>query len=148
MADSLSGKTPFPIFDTQIAAQVCGYGESPSYESLVNSILKLELDKSCRFTNWSNRPLNPKQLEYALSDVTHLVHIYEYFKQELQKSGRESWFQDEIDTLCDPQTYYVNPEDAWQKIKHRSHNARFLTVLRELAAWREKRAQLKNTPRQ
>ena len=144
----LTGKTPFPIFDTQIAAQVCGYGESPSYESLVNSILKLELDKSCRFTNWSSRPLNPKQLEYALSDVTHLVHIYDYFKQELQKSGRESWFQDEINTLCDPQTYYVNPEDAWQKIKHRSHNARFLTVLRELAAWREKRAQLKNTPRQ
>lgn len=144
----LTGKIPSPIFDTQIAAQVCGFGESPSYESLVNAILKIELDKTCRFTNWSNRPLNNKQLEYALSDVTHLVQIYEYFKQELQKTGRETWIEEEVAVLSNPKTYEINPDDAWQKIKHRSHNARFLTILKELAAWREKRAQLKNTPRQ
>lgn len=145
---NLTGKIPASVFDTQIAAQVCGYGESASYESLVKGILHLDLDKSCRFSNWSNRPLDHKQLEYALCDVTHLVHIYEYLKQELEKSGRESWFQDEVAVLCNKETYYVEPYEAWQKIKHRSHNSYFLTVLRELAAWREIRAQSRNTPRQ
>lgn len=145
---NLTGKIPVSVFDTQIAAQVCGYGESASYESLVKGILHLDIDKSCRFSNWSNRPLDHKQLEYALCDVTHLVHIYEYFKNELEKSGRESWFKDEVTFLCSKDTYYVEPYEAWQKIKHRSHNSYFLTVLRELAAWREIRAQSKNTPRQ
>lgn len=144
----LTGKTPANIFDTQIAAQVCGFGEAIGYESLVKTILKTELDKSCRFTNWSSRPLDQRQLKYALCDVTHLVNLYIYFKQELQKSGRESWFADEVAILADPETYNTNPNDAWQRIKHRSHNAYFLTVLKELAAWREKRAQIRNTPRQ
>lgn len=145
---NLTGKIPANIFDTQIAAQVCGFGESASYESLVKGILQQELDKSCRFTNWGVRPLDHKQLEYALSDVTHLVHLYQYFKQELEKSGRESWFADEIANLTTPDTYNTDPYEVWHKIKHRSHNPYFLTVLRELAAWREKRAQNKNTPRQ
>lgn len=145
---NLTGKIPADIFDTQIAAQVCGFGESASYESLVKSILHQELDKSCRFTNWSKRPLDKKQLEYALSDVTHLVHLYQYFKQELEKSGRESWFADETKVLTSKETYETDPYEVWHKIKHRSHNSYFLTVLRELAAWREKRAQAKNTPRQ
>lgn len=144
----LTGQIPASVFDTQVAAMVFGFGESVSYESLVKSIVKQDIDKSCRFTNWSCRPLNLKQLEYALSDVTHLVPIYLHFKELLDNSHRESWFQEEIDVLTSPDTYNINPEDAWQKIKHRSHNAYFLTVLQKLAAWREKRAQHKNTPRQ
>lgn len=144
----LTGQIPASVFDTQIAAMVFGFGESVSYESLVKSIVKQDLDKSCRFTNWSCRPLNVKQLEYALSDVTHLVPIYLHFKELLDNSHRESWFQEEIDILTSPDTYNINPEEAWQRIKHRSHNAYFLTVLQKLAAWREKRAQHKNMPRQ
>lgn len=144
----ITGKIPTPIFDTQIAAMVCGYGESVSYESLVKSIAKTELDKSCRRSNWSIRPLDSKQLKYALADVTHLVNIYTHLKNELKKSKRESWFASEIELLCNPETYHINPYEAWHKIKHRSHNAYMLTVLRELAAWREQRAQTKNTPRQ
>ncbi len=144
----LTGQIPASVFDTQIAAMVFGFGESVSYESLVNSIVKQDIDKSCRFTNWSCRPLNSKQLEYALSDVTHLVPIYLHFKELLDDSHRESWFQEEIDILTNPETYVTNPDEAWQKIKHRSHNAYFLTVLQKLAAWRENRAQHKNTPRQ
>ncbi len=144
----LSHHIPTPVFDTQIAAMVCGYGESVSYESLVKNILHIELDKSCRCSNWGLRPLDPKQLKYALADVTHLVHIYQNLKNELAVSGRESWFRSETELLSNPETYHVEPYDAWQRIKHRSHNAYMLTVLRELAAWREQRAQSKNTPRQ
>lgn len=143
-----TGKIPANIFDTQIAAQVFGFGESAGYESLVKNILHLDLDKSCRFTNWSHRPLEKRQLEYALSDVTHLVNIYKYFKQKLEMTGKESWLSDEIEVLTNPETYHTDPYEVWHKIKHRSHNAYFLTILRELAAWREKRAQHKNTPRQ
>ena len=134
-------KIPAPIFDTQIAAQVCGYGESVGYETLVNSLLGQELDKSFRFTNWENRPLDIRQVEYAISDVTHLVPIYLKLKEMLNLSGRESWLKEELEHLSNPNTYETNPLDAWQKIRHRSHNARFLTILRELAAWRERRAQ-------
>lgn len=144
----LTGKIPNPVFDTQIAAMVCGRGESVSYESLVKNTLHIDLDKSCRCSNWSLRPLDPKQLKYALADVTHLVHIYQHLKDELAASGRESWFESETKQLCNPETYCVEPYDAWQRIKHRSHNAYMLTVLRELAAWREQRAQSRNTPRQ
>lgn len=144
----LTGTIPSPVFDTQLAAMVCGYGESVGYESLVKSILKTDLDKSCRCSNWSLRPLDTKQLKYALADVTHLVHIYTYLKEELAKSKRENWFASETDALCSPDTYHIDPFESWHKIKHRSHNAYMLTVLRELAAWRELRAQKKNTPRQ
>lgn len=134
-------KIPHPLFDTQVAAQVCGYGESVGYETLVNGLLNLELDKSCRFTNWEARPLDERQLEYALSDVTHLVDIYLKLQDKLRQTGREDWLKEEIEHLSQPSTYEVNPLDAWQKIKHRSHNAKFLTILRELTAWRERRAQ-------
>ena len=134
-------KIPTPIFDTQIAAQVCGYGESVGYETLVNSLLGKELDKSCRFTNWENRPLDSRQVEYAISDVTHLVPIYLKLKELLNQSGREYWLKEELEHLATTDIYETNPLEAWQKIRHRSHNAHFLTILRELAAWRERRAQ-------
>lgn len=145
---NMAGFIPEPLFDTQIAAQVCGFGESISYENLVKNILNIELDKSCRLSNWSLRPLDNNQLEYALSDVTHLVHIYEFLRDKLKESGRLHWLDEEIEILKNPDTYVVNPLEAWQRIKHRSHNPRFLTILRELAAWREKRAQRKDIPRQ
>ncbi len=144
----LSGTIPDPVFDTQIAAMVCGFGESVSYETLVNKIVNISLDKTCRLSNWSKRPLDKKQLQYALSDVTHLIPIYEHLKTELENTGRLHWVDEEAEILTNPETYIVHPQDAWQKIKHRSHNARFLTILRELAAWREERAQKKDTPRQ
>lgn len=145
---NLTGKIPTPLFDTQIAAMVCGYGESAGYESLVKGILKIDLDKSSRCSNWELRPLDEKQLQYALSDVTHLVNLYKHFKEKLAETGRESWLESELDTLRNPKTYDVDPYEIWHKIRHRSHNAKILTVLRELAAWREKRAKSKNTPRQ
>lgn len=145
---NMSGFIPDPLFDTQIAAMVCGFGESVSYENLVNKITNVTLDKTCRLSNWSKRPLNENQLEYALSDVTHLVHIYEYLKNDLEKNHRLNWLDEEIEILKNPETYVVHSQDAWQKIKHRSHNNYFLTVLRELAAWREERAKKKDIPRQ
>lgn len=143
-----AGFIPEPLFDTQTAAQVFGFGEAISYENLVKTILGIQLDKSCRLSDWSLRPLDAKQLEYALSDVTHLVPVYEHLRGKLAESGRGHWLDEEFAALADPETYIVHPEDVWQKIKHRSHNGRLLTVLRELAAWRERRAQSKDTPRQ
>ena len=143
-----SGFIPEPLFDTQIAAQVCGFGEAVSYENLVKSVLGIQLDKSSRLSDWSLRPLDTKQLEYALSDVTHLVNIYTFLQNKLAETGRLHWLDEEIAILKSPDTYIVRPEDAWQKIRHRSHNSKVLTILRELAAWRERRAQNKNTPRQ
>ena len=144
----LSGKIPAPLFDTQIAAQALGFGEAVSYESLVNEILHIELDKSSRLSDWSKRPLKKEQLDYALSDVTHLVHIYQYLHNELLRQNRFNWIADDLKNLSDPHLYHVAPYDAWKRIRHRSHNALFLTILRELAAWREQRAITKNTPRQ
>ena len=144
----LSGKIPYPIFDTQIAAQAAGFGESISYENLVGYILHIELDKSSRLSDWSKRPLSNKQLEYALSDVTHLVKIYQYLKSWLENRNRIEWIKDELKELGDEKIYNISPSDAWKRIRHRSHNAFFLTTLRELAAWREQRAITKNTPRQ
>ena len=144
----LSGKIPAPLFDTQIAAQALGFGEAVSYESLVNEIMHIELDKSSRLSDWSKRPLKKEQLDYALSDVTHLVHIYQYLHNELLRQNRFNWIADDLKNLSDPHLYHVAPYDAWKRIRHRSHNALFLTILRELAAWREQRAITKNTPRQ
>ncbi|MDD4556288.1 MAG: ribonuclease D [Alphaproteobacteria bacterium] len=145
---NLTNKIPEPIFDTQIAAMVCGYGESVSYETLVNKIVKQELDKTSRLSNWGKRPLDEKQLKYALSDVTHLRDIYLNLKENLEKNNSLHWLDEEMEILKTPETYFVDPYDVWQKIKHRSHNVKFLTLLRELAAWREKRSQRKNTLRQ
>lgn len=144
----LTGFIPAPLFDTQIAAMVLGYGESVSYEHLVNDVLNIELDKSSRLSDWSLRPLNETQLRYAISDVTHLVHIYENFRERLAQNGRIEWIKEEMDTINNPETYTVEPYEAWMRIRHRSHNPHLLTILRELAAWREIRAQNKNIPRQ
>jgi len=144
----LTGFIPEPLFDTQIAAMVCGYGDSVSYETLVKKICDVELDKSSRLSNWSIRPLDKSQLCYALSDVTHLVNVYQALREQLKQNGRIHWLDEEAEILKNPETYTVNPQDAWQKIKHRSHNPKMLTVLKELAAWRESRAQRKDTPRQ
>lgn len=144
----LSGFIPTPLFDTQIAAMVCGFGEAASYETLVHKICNIALDKSSRLSDWSTRPLTETQLQYAMSDATYLVDVYKYFKKNLQENGRLHWVDEETAILSSPETYQNDPYSAWQKLKHRSHNAHYLTVLRELCAWRELRAQNKNTPRQ
>lgn len=144
---NLSRQIPAPLFDTQIAGMAAGFGEAVSYENLVNHTLHIKIDKSNRLSDWSKRPLNDAQLEYALADVTHLVHVYEYLRDKLESLGRTDWIKEETAVLSCPQTYETLPEEAWLKIKHRSHNAKFLTLLRELAAWREARSQRKNTPR-
>jgi ribonuclease D len=138
---------PEPLFDTQIAAMVCGFGEAASYETLVRRITRSEIDKSARFTDWSRRPLSKRQLEYALADVTHLREIYQTLSKELQKSGRSHWVEEEEATLTDPETYRLDPEDAWRRLKPRSTNKRFLTVLIAVAAWREREAQARDVPR-
>lgn len=145
---NLSGKIPAPLFDTQVAAMVTGFGEAISYENLVSHLLHVRLDKSNRLSDWSKRPLTDSQLAYALSDVTHLVNVYKELAKKLTTLNRQDWITEEMQILSAPETYQVNPQEAWQKIKHRSHNAHFLTILKELAAWREERAQRKNTPRQ
>lgn len=141
------GSVPTPIFDTQIAAMVLGHGDQIGYETLVNRMLNRSLDKSARFTDWSLRPLNGKQLAYALSDVTHLCDIYELFRAELDRTGRESWLGEEMKTLISPSTLEVDPDEAWRRIKSRGHNPRFLGILKEIAAWREREAQSRNLPK-
>jgi ribonuclease D len=143
----LSGHVPFPLFDTQIAAMVCGYGDQVGYEALVNDIAKASVDKSSQFTDWSRRPLSDKQLIYALGDVIHLVDIYESLRVRLEKKGRVEWVKEEMNILLDPATYEVKPEEAWKRLKLRSPKPRDLAILRELAAWREREAQSKDVPR-
>jgi ribonuclease D len=142
-----AGIIPHPIFDTQVAAMVCGFGEAVSYGNLVKRITGAEVDKSTRFTDWSRRPLSDKQLRYALGDVTHLKRIYQHLRSELDGSGRESWLQEEMATLTDPNTYTFRPEDAWRRLKLRVKNRKALAALVELAAWRERQAQAQNVPR-
>lgn len=142
-----AGIMPAPVFDTQVAAMVCGFGESVSYVNLVKKVTGEDLDKSSRFTDWSRRPLSEKQLVYALGDVTHLRKIYEFLKAELEKSGRATWLDEDMAELTDPNTYETHPDDAWQRLKLRAKNRRSLAVLMELAAWRERLAQAQNVPR-
>ncbi|SLN48790.1 ribonuclease D [Oceanibacterium hippocampi] len=143
----LSGRVPKPIFDTQIAAMVCGFGDSAAYDTLVRKLARAEVDKSSRFTDWARRPLAKRQLEYALSDVTHLRVIYEKLKRRLDESGRTPWLAEEMAVLCDPKTYAMEPDRAWQRLKTRNNKPRFLAILQELAAWRELQAQAKDIPR-
>ena len=143
----LSGVIPHPLFDTQVAAMVCGFGDQVGYEALVNRLAKAHIDKSSRFTDWSRRPLTDKQLAYALSDVTHLRVIYRKLCDQLKKSGREPWLKEEMDILTSPETYAQHPEEAWKRIKFRPRNARQLAALQELAAWREREAQRRDLPR-
>jgi ribonuclease D len=142
-----AGIIPAPLFDTQIAAMVCGFGEAASYETLVRRITRSEIDKSARFTDWSRRPLSKRQLEYALADVTHLREIYRTLSKELDKSGRAPWVEEEEAALKDPETYRLDPQEAWRRLKPRSTNKRFLTVLVAVAAWREREAQARDVPR-
>lgn len=145
---NMSGKIPTPVFDTQIAAMVCGFGPSVSYDNLVRAITKVDLDKSSRLTDWSKRPLATKQLEYALRDVTFLVPCYQHLAAYLREHGREHWIDEETAALCDENIYKPDPDNAWLKIRHSAHSPQFLAMLKELAAWRERRAMKCNTPRQ
>ena len=138
---------PHPIFDTQVAAMVCGFGESVSYVNLVKQITRQDLDKTSRFTDWSRRPLSQQQLAYALGDVTHLRDVYRRLKADLEKDGRESWLDEEMGGLIDPRTYEAHPEEAWRRLKLRVKNRKGLAVLIELAAWRERAAQAQDVPR-
>src|SRR5690242_6974181 len=137
---------PDPLFDTQIAAMVCGFGDSASYETLVRRLTNADLDKSARFTDWSRRPLSNRQLEYALGDVTYLCEVYEKLAHELHRTGRASWVEEEIAALKDQDLYELDPANAWKRLKPRTTNKRFLAVLAEVAAWREREAQTKDIP--
>jgi len=143
----LAGTVPHPIFDTQIAAMVCGFGDQVSYEAIVRKLAKAQIDKSSRFTDWSRRPLTEKQLTYALSDVTHLRTVYEKLKLELDANGREPWLAQEMAILMAIETYRTEPGDAWKRIKVRLKSKKQLAVLIAVAGWRELEAQEKNVPR-
>ncbi len=144
---SEAGLIPAPVFDTQVAAMVCGFGESVSYVNLVKKVTGRDLDKSSRFTDWSRRPLSERQLTYALGDVTHLRDIYTYLRTELATTDRASWLDEEMAELTDPGTYESHPDNAWQRLKMRVKNRKALAVLMELAAWRERMAQSQDVPR-
>ena len=143
----MDGKLPTPVFDTQIASMVCGFGEQVSYEMLVNALLKKQLDKSSRFTDWAQRPLTAKQMKYALSDVTYLRTIYEKLVAKIEKQKRGSWIKDEFKNLIDKENFIFRPAEAWERIKVPSNKPRVLGVLKEIAAWREQTAQNADVPR-
>jgi len=138
---------PKPLFDTQVAAMVCGFGDQVGYETLVRKIVKEGVDKSSRFTDWSRRPLSEAQQVYALADVTHLRRVYEYLAADLERSGRSHWVSEELQVLTDPATYNIQPQEAWRRVKTRTSSGKFLAVVRELAAFREDYAQTNNVPR-
>jgi ribonuclease D len=143
----MGGTLPQPVFDTQVAAMVCGFGDQVSYETLAAKLAKARIDKSSRFTDWSLRPLSARQIDYALSDVVHLVPVYRKLAARLQSSGRADWLGEEMAALTDPANYATDPQQAWRRIKSRSGSGRLLAVLRELAAWREREAQGRDVPR-
>ena len=142
-----SGIFPYPLFDTQIAAMVCGFGDQVAYETLVRQLAKQTLDKSSRFTDWSRRPLTDAQKKYALADVTHLRVIYEILSEQLVKTGRLEWVDEELKSLTSPLTYDVDPKNSWRRLKTKSNSRRFLGLLASLAEFREHFAQSKNIPR-
>jgi ribonuclease D len=141
------GVIPQPLFDTQVAAMVCGFGEQVGYETLVRKIAHQPLDKTSRFTDWSRRPLSDAQKIYALADVTHLRVIYEYLAKQIEKSGRKKWVEEELQVLTNPETYIVQPDRAWERVKTRTNSGKFLAIVRELARFREVYAQSRNVPR-
>ncbi len=144
---NLARLIPAPLFDTQVAAMVCGFGEQTSYGELVQSIAKVALDKSSRFTDWSRRPLSEAQIHYAIADVTYLRDIYLYLRGKLEASGRLSWLDDEMAFLSSPAIYEQHPENAWERFRNRARKPRDLAVLMEVAAWRETEAQSRDVPR-
>jgi len=142
-----TGRLPAPVFDTQVAAMVCGYGDSVGYESLVGQIAGKRLDKTARFTDWARRPLSQRQIEYALSDVAHLRTIYERLAEQIATNRRESWVAEEMALLTDSGTYKLTPEEAWRRLKVRNPSPRTLARLQALAEWREREAQSRDVPR-
>jgi ribonuclease D len=142
-----AGIVPTPVFDTQVAAMVCGFGDSISYVNLVKKITNRDLDKSSRFTDWARRPLSQSQLKYALGDVTHLRDVYHRLKSELDRTGRSSWLNEEMAGLIDPKTYILEPDNSWQRLKLKVRGRKAIGVLMELAAWRERIAQSQDVPR-
>ena len=143
----LDGRVPAPVFDTQVAAMVCGFGDQVGYERLVAKLAGASIDKTQRFTDWARRPLPRKMYDYAISDVTHLRVVYEKIAVRLDRDGRETWLAEEMSTLTDPATYRLDPADAWLRLKTRLRKPRQLAVLREVAAWREAEAQRRDVPR-
>jgi len=143
----LSGVLPTPLFDTQVAAMVCGYGEQVSYGELAHSICKVTIDKSSRFTDWARRPLAEAQVAYAIGDVTHLRDVYRALTKRLAATGRQSWLDDEMKALTSPEVYEQHPERAWERYKSRARKPRDLACLMELAQWRESEAQARDVPR-
>ncbi len=143
----LAGLVPHPMFDTQVAAMVCGYGEQISYGDLVNQICGVAVDKSSRFTDWARRPLNQAQIDYAIGDVTHLRDVYRTLIEKLSATGRFGWLDDEMTRLVSPDTYEQHPERAWERFRGRARKPRDIAVLMEVAAWREKEAQTRDVPR-
>ena len=143
----LAGAVPTPMFDTQVAAMVCGFGDSVGYQTLIAKLTKARIDKSSRFTDWSLRPLSDRQISYALSDVTHLRDAYRKLAQKLEANGRESWLGEEMAILEAPETYDPDPHQTFRRIKSRGSSPRFLAILRELAAWRELEARNRDQPR-
>jgi ribonuclease D len=141
------GVIPNPLFDTQIAGMVCGFGEAASYETLARRIAHVEIDKSARFTDWAHRPLTDRQLEYALADVTHLRVIYEALDKELKHNHRESWVAEEIEALKDSDLYALDPKNAWRRLKPRTNSKKFMAMLAAVSEWREREAQARDIPR-
>jgi ribonuclease D len=138
---------PRPLFDTQVAGMAAGFGEQIAYDALVRQMLKIELDKSSRFTDWARRPLSDNQLTYALADVTHLAALYPILRERLEKEGRLGWVTDEMANLTDPAIYDVEPENAWKRLRPRKHAAKYMAVYKAVAAWRERMAQTRDQPR-
>jgi ribonuclease D len=142
------GAVPTPLFDTQVAAMVAGFGEQVAYDALVGALAGGHIDKAHRFSDWSARPLSPAQVAYAAADVTHLRTVYERLRERLEQEGRLDWVREEMAALADPATYSPDPEAAWERLRPRTNNRRYLGMLRALAAWREREAQRANIPRQ
>lgn len=143
----LGGLIPHPVFDSQVAATVCGFGDSVSYDQLVSKITGAHIDKSSRFTDWRRRPLTDKQLSYAAADVTHLIDVYKHLREELQREGRAHWLNEEMAVLTARETYDPHPDDAWKRLKLRIKKPIELAVLQQVAAWREREARERNVPR-
>ena len=147
MMQLFDGRIPAPLFDTQIAAMVTGYGDQIGYQSLVKQICNVELDNTNQYTNWSKRPLSSDQVDYALADVTYLRDIYETLVRQLDQSGRTFWVQEELSNLSDPETIQTNPDHAWERVKVRSDKPKVMVVLKALAAWREREAMAQDKPK-
>ena len=141
------GAMPTPLFDTQVAGMAAGFGEQIAYDALVRQMLKIELDKSSRFTDWARRPLSDAQLTYAVADVTHLATLFPVLRERLEKAGRLAWVEEEMKALNDPAAYDVDPEKAWRRLRPRKTAAKYLAVFKAVAAWRERTAQTRDQPR-